>query len=161
MPFLPRIAAWLATITLLGVASLAGAPETHQDAPGAPPAPIYASSPSDPWDVVSDAQESLRISLIAAAEAEAAVQAQIASEAAEVARWEGLIRCEMGGDWHISGPVHSGLGFNNQTWLAYGGAEFAADAGRATPYQQTIIASRVRDAVGAGAWNSCGVHVPR
>ena len=87
-------------------------------------------------------------------------QEELQRQAAEVARWEGLIRCEMGGDWHISGPVHSGLGFNNGTWLAFGGGEFASDAGKATPYQQVVIATRVRDSAGAGAWNSCGIYVP-
>jgi Transglycosylase-like domain len=45
-----------------------------------------------------------------------------------------------------------GLGFANSAWSAFGGNEFAPNAGRATREQQIIVAERIRASVGLGAW---------
>ena len=53
--------------------------------------------------------------------------------------------CETGGDWGMQGSIYSGgLGFLNETWVAYGGLEFAPNAGLATPEQQVIVAERIQ-----------------
>lgn len=60
------------------------------------------------------------------------------------ADWERVARCETGGNWHAKGSRFSGgLGFANTTWNAYGGREYAANAGDATPDQQMIVAGRI------------------
>ncbi len=77
--------------------------------------------------------------------------------------WERVAMCEEGsqtyGDaaWHVQGPVYSGIGFLNATWLAYGGAQFAPNAGAATPTQQIIVGERivgsnVPDQSGCSSW---------
>ena len=82
-------------------------------------------------------------------------------QASIVALWQPLAVCEQAGDWTVQGARFSGgLGFANTTWDAFGGREFAPNAGLASPYQQTIIATRVRDAVGPSAWDGCARRVP-
>ena len=44
--------------------------------------------------------------------------------------WDGIARCETGGNWSMHGASFSGgLGFYNGTWNAFGGRQFAANAG--------------------------------
>jgi transglycosylase-like protein len=45
-----------------------------------------------------------------------------------------------------------GLGFANSAWSAFGGQEFAPNAGWATREQQIIVAERIRASAGLGAW---------
>ena len=45
-----------------------------------------------------------------------------------------------------------GVGFANTTWNAFGGQEFASNAGLATREQQIIVAERVRDYGGYSGW---------
>lgn len=41
-------------------------------------------------------------------------------------------------------PIYSsGLGMLNANWAAYGGLNYAADAGQATPAEQMTVANRV------------------
>lgn len=99
-----------------------------------------------------------------AAEAE---QAEQAAEAQRIALglppdsyWDRMAACETGGNWAMTGPRYSGgVGFANTTWVAYGGREFAPDAGHATRDQQIVVANRVATqghgsvrAVGYSAW---------
>ncbi len=78
--------------------------------------------------------------------------------AAVMAAWQRVAECEVGGDWSMQGPVYSGIGFRNDSWLAYGGAQFAPNAGLATPMEQVIVAERIEgsyipDQYGcAGGW---------
>lgn len=88
-------------------------------------------------------------------------QIEMERQAAIVAAWTPLAVCEQAGDWAVQGARFSGgLGFANVTWDAFGGREFAPNAGLATPYEQTVIATRVRDAVGPTAWDGCQGRVP-
>lgn len=65
------------------------------------------------------------------------------------AEWERVATCEVGsrtfGDaaWHMEGPEYSGIGFLNSTWVAYGGLQFAPNAGLATPDEQIIVGERI------------------
>jgi len=67
--------------------------------------------------------------------------------------WDRIAQCETGGNWGMQGPLFSGgLGFYNGTWDAFGGREFASNAGLATREEQIIVAERVRSSVGIGGW---------
>ncbi|MFV0308561.1 MAG: transglycosylase family protein [Desertimonas sp.] len=71
--------------------------------------------------------------------------------------WDDLAECESGGDWAIDtgNGYHGGLQFAAGTWRGFGGQEFAATAAGATREQQIVVAERVRDEQGWGAWPSC------
>jgi hypothetical protein len=59
------------------------------------------------------------------------------------ARWQHVAVCEVDGDWSMTGPIYSGIGFLNATWSQYGGRRFAPVAGEATVDQQILIGMRV------------------
>jgi len=59
------------------------------------------------------------------------------------ARWQQVAVCEVDGNWSMTGPVYSGIGFLNTTWYQYGGRRFAPVAGEATVDQQILIGMRV------------------
>ena len=62
-----------------------------------------------------------------------------------VADWTETAQCETGQDWSMVGPVYSGgLGMLNTNWVAYGGLQFASNAGYATPIEQVIVARRIQ-----------------
>lgn len=67
--------------------------------------------------------------------------------------WDRIAACETGGNWSMRGSSYSGgVGFANTTWNAFGGREFASNAGLATREQQIIVAERVRDYGGYTGW---------
>jgi hypothetical protein len=67
--------------------------------------------------------------------------------------WDGIARCETGGNWSMRGASFSGgLGFYNGTWNAFGGREFAANAGLASREQQIVVAERVYARFGLSGW---------
>lgn len=73
--------------------------------------------------------------------------------------WAAMGRCEQPGDgwagvrWDHPGPNYQGgLGFYNRTWDHWKLDGYADNAGDATPEEQMIVADRVYDDVGAGAW---------
>jgi len=59
------------------------------------------------------------------------------------AEWQDVALCEVGGNWSMTGPRYSGIGFSNATWNAYGGTRFAPLAGQASVIQQIVIGMRV------------------
>lgn len=64
--------------------------------------------------------------------------------AMRMAKWQKVAICETGGNWQMRGSRYSGgIGIRNDVWLEYGGADFAPDAGLATPEQQIIVGSRI------------------
>jgi len=71
--------------------------------------------------------------------------------------WDALAHCETRGNWATtSAPGYSGgLGFAHSTWRSMGGGEFAAIAADATREQQIVIAQRVLESSGWGAWPGC------
>ena len=71
--------------------------------------------------------------------------------------WDDLAQCESGGNWAINtgNGYYGGLQFLGATWVAYGGTEFAARADLATRDQQIVVAERIREDVGFGAWPAC------
>lgn len=62
----------------------------------------------------------------------------------DMRKWQKVAICEEGGNWQFQGPIFSGgLGFRNYVWLAYGGGQYAPNAGLATPEQQVAIAKKI------------------
>lgn len=59
------------------------------------------------------------------------------------AEWQHVAVCEVNGNWSMTGPTYSGIGFLNSTWLEYGGTRFASNAGRAPRDAQILIGMRV------------------
>jgi hypothetical protein len=81
------------------------------------------------------------------------LQAAAQARAADEAVWDRLAQCETGGNWSMRGARYSGgLGFYNGTWDAFGGREFAPNAGMATREQQITVAERVRAQYGYTGW---------
>lgn len=89
------------------------------------------------------------------------------AQAATVDTWDAVAECESSGDWSINtgNGFYGGLQFTQETWEAYGGAQFAARADLATKQQQITVAERVLDEgwngnapQGPGAWPVCSVQ---
>ena len=61
------------------------------------------------------------------------IAAALAAKAERDAVWDRIAVCETGGNWSMTGSSYSGgVGFANSTWSAFGGQEFASNAGDAT-----------------------------
>lgn len=71
-------------------------------------------------------------------------------------RWDELAQCESGGRWDTvdQGPdgYDGGLGIYRGTWRAFGGTEFAPNAGLATREQQITVGMRIYAALGWDPW---------
>lgn len=63
------------------------------------------------------------------------------------AEWQDVAICEVGGNWSMTGPRYSGIGFSNATWNAYGGTKYAPVAGQASVIEQIVVGMRV-----TGGW---------
>ncbi|QNG17678.1 DUF3235 domain-containing protein [Rhodococcus triatomae] len=79
------------------------------------------------------------------------------ANAAPDSDWDRLAQCESGGNWAINtgNGYQGGLQFSPSTWNAHGGGEFAASAHNASREQQIVVAERVLESQGWGAWPSC------
>ena len=75
----------------------------------------------------------------------------------DMKKWQKVAICEQGGNWRVQGPVFSGgLGFRNYVWEAFGGLEYAPNAGLATPQQQVAIAKKINSNGYVPDQNGCG-----
>jgi LysM repeat protein len=74
------------------------------------------------------------------------------------ANWSAIAACESGGDWSADtgNGFYGGLQFTEETWLAYGGGQYASSANLASAAQQIAVAQRVLAGQGIGAWPVCG-----
>ncbi|HEY6279338.1 MAG TPA: transglycosylase family protein [Streptosporangiaceae bacterium] len=74
--------------------------------------------------------------------------------------WSAIAACESGGNWGTStgNGFYGGLQFTQQTWLGYGGGQYAPSANLASPAQQIAVAQRVVAGQGIGAWPVCGTN---
>lgn len=74
------------------------------------------------------------------------------------ANWSAIAACESGGNWsaNTGNGFYGGLQFTEQTWLGYGGGQYASSANQATKAQQVAVAERVLAGQGIGAWPTCG-----
>lgn len=96
----------------------------------------------------------------AAALAAAGVATATDAHAASVSTWDRVAACESGGNWAINtgNGFYGGLQFTHQTWIAYGGGAYAADANLASKSAQITIAEKVLASQGPGAWPVCSVR---
>ena len=74
------------------------------------------------------------------------------------ANWSAIAACESGGNWsaNTGNGFYGGLQFTEQTWLGYGGGQYASSANLATEAEQIAVAERVLAGQGIGAWPVCG-----
>jgi len=74
------------------------------------------------------------------------------------ANWSAIAACESGGNWgaNTGNGFYGGLQFTEQTWLAYGGGQYASSANLASESEQIAVAQRVLAGQGIGAWPVCG-----
>ena len=84
-----------------------------------------------------------------------------AANAAPDSDWDRLAECESGGDWSINtgNGYQGGLQFSQQTWSGHGGDEFAASADQASREEQIVVAERILESQGWGAWPSCSAQL--
>ena len=165
LPLRAKVAA--ATAAVVGLTGVAVAVSTE---------PTAGAVPSTRGHLVSPTPPPARVPLDAAVAARARAQAeqtmrdfQAAEEAKQRAdilaavaeyyrpktnvNWDGIARCETGGNWSMHGASFSGgLGFYNGTWNAFGGGQFASNAGSASREQQIVVAERVYARYGLSGW---------
>lgn len=79
------------------------------------------------------------------------------ASAASVDTWEAVAECESGGDWNINtgNGFFGGLQFQQSTWEAFGGTQYAPRADLATRDQQIAVAEEVLAGQGPQAWPTC------
>jgi hypothetical protein len=79
------------------------------------------------------------------------------ANAAPDSDWDRLAQCESGGNWGINtgNGFQGGLQFSPSTWNAHGGTQYAASANQASREEQIVVAEKVLDSQGWGAWPSC------
>ena len=74
------------------------------------------------------------------------------------ADWDGVARCETGGNWQHLGRApdgstyDGGLGIYHGAWTDFGGLEFAPRGDLATKEQQIIVAERIYARHGLSGW---------
>ena len=96
---------------------------------------------------------------VSQADPPAAASASTAAPASSGAvNWPAIAECESGGNWsaNTGNGFYGGLQFTEQTWLGYGGGQYASSANQATEAQQVAVAQRVLAGQGIGAWPVCG-----
>ncbi len=72
--------------------------------------------------------------------------------------WDSLAKCEAGGDWgtDTGNGYYGGLQFDRQTWVSYGGDDYAPLPHQASRDEQIAVAGKVRDDRGGyGSWPAC------
>jgi hypothetical protein len=72
--------------------------------------------------------------------------------------WDSLAKCEAGGNWatNSGNGYYGGLQFDRQTWVAYGGDDYAPLPHQAGRDAQIAVASKMRDERGGyGSWPAC------
>ena len=66
--------------------------------------------------------------------------------------WDGIARCETGGNWQHQTRYDGGLGILHAAWIEFGGREFAEYGSQATREQQIIVAERIYAKYGLSGW---------
>lgn len=80
------------------------------------------------------------------------------ASAASTSTWDAVAQCESGGNWSINtgNGYYGGLQFNQSSWAAAGGTQYASRADLATKGQQIATAEKLLDMQGPGAWSCAG-----
>ena len=130
LPASGQVPAWMARAAL--AAASGTAPVAPVSAPQADPAPAVPAAPVP-------------------------VAASVPASSGGV-NWSAIAACESGGDWSADtgNGFYGGLQFTEQTWLAYGGGQYAPSANLASEAQQIAVAEQVLAGQGIGAWPVCG-----
>ncbi len=83
------------------------------------------------------------------------------ANAAPDSDWDRLAQCESSGNWGINtgNGYAGGVQFSNSTWNEHGGTQYAATANQATREQQIVVAEKVLDSQGWGAWPTCSSNL--
>ncbi|WP_434618195.1 transglycosylase family protein [Arthrobacter sp. A5] len=94
----------------------------------------------------------------AAAPAAAAPAAAAAPPVMNAAMWDKIAQCESGGNWAINtgNGYYGGLQFDNSSWLANGGGQYAPRADLATREQQIAVANTYYAKAGLSPWGCAG-----
>lgn len=66
--------------------------------------------------------------------------------------WDGIARCETGGNWQHQTRYDGGLGILHAAWIEFGGREFAEYGSQATREQQIVVAERIHARYGLSGW---------
>jgi LysM repeat protein len=137
LPASGQVPAWLARAALAAIPASSPAPAVslvQADPPGAAPA--------------------------SAAPASAAPASAVPAASSGGANWSAIAACESGGNWsaNTGNGFYGGLQFTEQTWLGYGGGQYAPSANLATEAQQIAVAEKVLAGQGIGAWPVCGAR---
>ncbi|MEU3918415.1 transglycosylase family protein [Streptomyces sp. NPDC029004] len=79
------------------------------------------------------------------------------ASAADASTWDRVAECESGGMWSadLGNGYYGGLQMSQETWQAFGGADYAPTADLASRSQQIAVAEKVLDAQGPAAWAGC------
>ena len=79
------------------------------------------------------------------------------ASAAPDSTWDAVAQCESTGNWSIeTGNGYSGgLQFDQSTWDAYGGQQYAGRASEASKSEQIAVAERTLAGQGWGSWPVC------
>ncbi|HET6359810.1 transglycosylase family protein [Streptomyces sp.] len=79
------------------------------------------------------------------------------ASAADASTWDRVAECESGGMWSadLDNGYYGGLQMSQETWQAFGGADYAPTADLASRSQQIAVAEKVLDAQGPAAWAGC------
>ncbi|MCK1795918.1 transglycosylase family protein [Streptomyces sp. XM4193] len=82
------------------------------------------------------------------------------ASAAPVSVWDKVAECESGGNWSINtgNGFFGGLQFQQSSWAAAGGTQYAERADLATKDQQIAAAEKLLEMQGPGAWPVCGAR---
>ncbi|MBB1252020.1 transglycosylase family protein [Streptomyces alkaliterrae] len=82
------------------------------------------------------------------------------ANAAPVSVWDKVAQCESNGNWSINtgNGFYGGLQFQQSSWAAAGGTQYAPRADLATKDQQIAAAEKLLAMQGPGAWPVCGAR---
>ena len=82
------------------------------------------------------------------------------ASAAPDSTWDAVAQCESTGNWSINtGNGYSGgLQFDQSTWDAYGGQQYASSAAGASKSEQIAVAEKTLAGQGWGSWPVCSVQ---
>jgi len=99
--------------------------------------------------------------LVRQAQARAEERVRVASYLAALAEfyrpktgvnWDGIARCETGGNWAHQTQYDGGLGILHAAWVEFGGRQFAEYGSQATREQQIVVAERIHARHGLSGW---------
>jgi LysM repeat protein len=79
------------------------------------------------------------------------------AQAADTSTWTKVAQCESGGLWssNTGNGFYGGLQISQETWVLYGGTQFAPRPDLASMSEQISVAQKMLTALGPDAWPGC------